>query len=151
MVWLCAVGVGGRKGCVRGGEQVSERIGEETIWQIGYIPGHFHRIEHVRIKCACRRCETGAQNAQITLADKPAQPIDKGMAGPGILAYVATSKYAGFLPLYRLEGIFARNGLQIDRGHSLQPHQHMSAARDRSPVVLHAAADGPAGLADEPD
>jgi transposase len=37
------------------------------------------------------------------------------MAGPGLLAYVATSKYADYLPLYRLEAIFERNGLQIDR------------------------------------
>jgi hypothetical protein len=49
------------------------------------------------------------------LADKPVQPIDKGMAGPGLLAYVITSKYADYLPLYRLQNIFARNGFEIDR------------------------------------
>ena len=43
------------------------------------------------------------------------QPIDKGMAGPGLLAYVITSKYADYLPLYRLEHIFQRNGLEISR------------------------------------
>ena len=37
------------------------------------------------------------------------------MAGPGLLAYVVTSKYADYLPLYRLENIFARNGFEIDR------------------------------------
>jgi hypothetical protein len=37
------------------------------------------------------------------------------MAGPGLLAYVITSKFADHLPLYRLESIFGRNGLQIDR------------------------------------
>src|SRR5208282_3971516 len=42
-------------------------------------------------------------------------PIDKGMAGPGLLAYVVTSKYADFLPLYRLESIFQRSGLEISR------------------------------------
>ena len=50
-----------------------------------------------------------------TLADKPAQPIDKGMAGPGLLAYVVTSKYADYLPLYRLKSIFERNGFEINR------------------------------------
>jgi hypothetical protein len=49
------------------------------------------------------------------LAEKPAQPIDKGMAGPGLLAYVVTSKFADYLPLYRLENIFERNGLEISR------------------------------------
>jgi hypothetical protein len=37
------------------------------------------------------------------------------MAGPGLLGYVITSKYADYLPLYRLESIFARNGFEIDR------------------------------------
>jgi hypothetical protein len=36
------------------------------------------------------------------LAEKPLQPIDKGMAGPGLLAHVVTSKYADHLPLYQV-------------------------------------------------
>jgi transposase len=91
------------------------RIGEESSWQIEYIPGFFQRIEHVRLKYACRHCEQNALNPSIELADKPIQPIDKGMAGPGLLAYVVTAKYADYLPLYRLENIFARNGFEIDR------------------------------------
>jgi transposase len=92
-----------------------EKIGQESSWQVEYVPGHFERIEHVRIKYACHRCEQNAVNPNIELADKPQQPIEKGMAGPGLLAYVVTSKYADYLPLYRLEAIFERNGLQIDR------------------------------------
>jgi transposase len=92
-----------------------QRIGEESSWQIEYIPAHFERIEHVRIKYACGHCEHNAESPQITLADKPPQPIEKGLAGPGLLAYVVTSKYADYLPLYRLEAIFERNGLQIGR------------------------------------
>jgi len=91
------------------------KIGEETTWQIEYIPASFVRIENVQIKYACKHCEQQALNPQITLADKPRPPIDKGMAGPGLLAYVVTSKYADYLPLYRLENIFARNGFEIDR------------------------------------
>jgi transposase len=93
-----------------------ETIGSESSWQVEYIPGHFERIEHVRIKYVCKKCEQNADSPQIALADKPVQPIDKGMAGPGLLAYVITSKYADYLPLYRLEAIFLRNGLEIDRG-----------------------------------
>ena len=94
---------------------VRDRIGEESSWQVEYVPGHFERLEHVRVKYACRRCEQAAQPPQIALADKPPQPIDKGMAGPGLLAYVVTSKFSDYLPLYRLEAIFARNGFAIDR------------------------------------
>jgi transposase len=103
-----------QKACPCCGE-VRQRIGQESSWQIEYIPGRFERIEHVRIKYACVKCEQNAENPQIMLADKPIQPIDKGMAGPGLLAYVITSKYADYLPLYRLESIFQRNGLEISR------------------------------------
>jgi transposase len=95
--------------------KMRERIGQETSWQIEHIPAHFERIEHVRIKYGCKHCEGNAENPQIELANKPVQPIEKGMAGPGLLAYVITSKYADFLPLYRLQNIFARNGFEIDR------------------------------------
>jgi transposase len=95
--------------------QPRTKIGEESSWQIEYIPGFFQRIEHVRIKYACGICEQNALNPNIELADKPVQPIEKGMAGPGLLAYVVTAKFADYLPLYRLENIFARNGFEIDR------------------------------------
>jgi transposase len=102
------------KPCPCCGEE-RQKIGEESSWQIEYIPAHFERIEHVRIKYACKHCEHNAESPQITLADKPLQPIEKGLAGPGLLAYVVTSKYADYLPLYRLEAIFERNGFEIDR------------------------------------
>jgi len=92
-----------------------QKIGQESTWQVEYFPGHFARIEHVQVKYACKHCEANADNPQITLAEKPLQPIDKGMAGPGLLSYVITSKYADHLPLYRLESIFGRNGFEIDR------------------------------------
>ena len=95
--------------------QTRQKIGEEVSWQVEFIPGRFERIEHVRVKYACNHCEANADNPQITLADKPGQPIDKGMAGPGLLAYVVTSKFSDYLPLYRLQNIFERNGFEIDR------------------------------------
>ncbi len=95
--------------------QLLVKIGEETTWQIEYMPGYFYRIEHVQMKYACRGCEQNGLNPNIVLADKPVQPIEKGMAGPGLLAYVITAKFADYLPLYRLENIFARSGFEIDR------------------------------------
>jgi transposase len=77
-----------------------EKIGEETSWQIEFIPARFERLEHVRFKYACKHCEQNAWNPNIELAQKPIQPIDKGMAGPGLLAYVVTSKFAD----YRVQG-----------------------------------------------
>ena len=45
----------------------------------------------------------------------PARPIEKGRPGPGLLAHVVTSKYGDHLPLYRLERIFPRHGIDIGR------------------------------------
>lgn len=97
--------------------KVRERIGEESTWQLEYIPGRFERLEHVRYKYACKHCEVNASpdGPQIVRADAPGTPIDKGLAGPGLLAFVVTSKYADYLPLYRLEGIFERAGVEIAR------------------------------------
>ena len=51
----------------------------------------------------------------MEVAAKPEAAIDKGMAGPGLLAYIVTSKFADYLPLYRLEDIFQRQGFEISR------------------------------------
>jgi transposase len=51
----------------------------------------------------------------IVTASKPAQPIDKGLPGPGLLAYVVTSKYVDHLPLYRQVGVLARHGVELSR------------------------------------
>jgi hypothetical protein len=48
-------------------------------------------------------------------APKPPQPIEKGLAGPGLLAFVAGSKLADHLPLNRLEDILTRYGVHLAR------------------------------------
>ncbi len=64
----------------------------------------------VRTAYACRDCQ-----ANVVIADVLPEPIDKGLPGPGLLAYVAVSKYTDHLPLYRLEGILNRSGVELSR------------------------------------
>jgi transposase len=90
-------------------------IGTDQSWQIEYLPGHFERIQHVRKKYACPGCENNGDNPRMETAPKPETAIDKGMAGPGLLSYIVTSKFSDYLPLYRLEDIFARQGFEISR------------------------------------
>ena len=92
-----------------------KEIGAEKSWQVEYIPGRFERIEHLRKKYACPSCEKQGENPQIEVAAKAESVVDKGMAGPGLLAYIVTSKFADYLPLYRLEDIFERQGFEISR------------------------------------
>ncbi len=92
-----------------------KQIGQEESWQVEYIPGHFMRIQHIRIKYACGECESQGENPRMETAAKPDTAIEKGMAGPGLLAYIVTSKFSDYLPLYRLEDIFERQGFEISR------------------------------------
>src|SRR6202167_3531233 len=90
-------------------------IGAEESWQIEYIPGRFERLHHVRKKYACLGGESQGEKPQMEVAAKAEAAIEKGMAGPGLLAYIVTSKFSDYLPLYRLEDIFERQGFEISR------------------------------------
>ena len=90
--------------------QTRTEFGRECSEQLEYVPASFKVIEHVRIKYACKQCEE-----HVTIAAKPPQPIDKGLAGPGLLAHLIVSKYGDHTPLYRQEDIFMRHGVCIRR------------------------------------
>jgi transposase len=93
------------------------QIGQETSEQLEYEPAKLYVLEHVRPTYACPICsaQTAATGPQITTAAKPLQPIEKGLAGPGLLAAVITNKFSDHLPLYRQEAILARSGQPIAR------------------------------------
>ncbi|HVH85114.1 MAG TPA: IS66 family transposase [Terriglobales bacterium] len=105
---------GAERACIHCGVERAE-TGSEESWQIEYYPGHFERVHHVRKTYACLDCEHNGENPQMETAAKPETAIEKGLAGPGLLAYIATSKFSDYLPLYRLEDIFARQGFEISR------------------------------------
>jgi transposase len=96
--------------CACCGQEMT-RIGEETSEQIEWVPASACILETVRPKYACKHCPDGT----VITADKPRQPIEKGLPGPGMLAHVITSKYCDHQPLNRLSNIFARHGLDIPR------------------------------------
>lgn len=75
-----------------------------------YQPGSVVVVEHIRPRLRCPRCQDGT-----VVAPLPAHPIDRGRADPGLLAFVATSKYADHLPLYRVQQILARQGVHLHR------------------------------------
>lgn len=84
------------------------RLGEERTTQLDYEPGRLFR--HVIIRPRYVRKE------QFAIAPLPAQPIDKGMVGAGLLAWLLMSKYSDHLPLYRMAAMLHRqHGVQIPR------------------------------------
>lgn len=92
-----------------------KRIGAEVSEQLEYFPASFKVLRHVRHKYACSQCDHEGYDPNIATALKPPQPIDKGLPGPSLLAYVAVSKLGDHLPLYRLENIFARQKVHVAR------------------------------------
>jgi transposase len=86
-----------------------KKLGEDVSEVLELEPIRFKVIRQVRPKLACASCDT------IVQAPAPARPIERGMAGPGLLAHVIVSKYADHLPLYRQAEIYARDGVELDR------------------------------------
>lgn len=88
---------------------VLRQFGEDVSEQLERIPATFKVIRHVRPKFACNHCE------RVVEAPAPSRPIERGLAGPALLAHVLMSKYGHHLPLYRQAEIFAREGVDLDR------------------------------------
>jgi len=85
------------------------QLGEDVSEQLEFIPASFKVIRHIRPKLACTCCDC------IVQAPPPSRPIERGMAGPGLLAHVLVSKFADHLPLYRQSVIYAREGVELSR------------------------------------
>lgn len=86
-----------------------KQLGEDVAEVLEYVPARFRVIRHVRPKLACAVCDI------IVQAAAPSRPIARGMAGPGLLAHVLVAKYCDHLPLYRQSGIYAREGVELER------------------------------------
>lgn len=84
-------------------------LGEDVTEELEYVPGRFVVNKIIRPRMACTCCDA------ICQAPLPSRPIEKGIAGPGLLAHVLVNKYADHSPLYRQSQIFAREGVYLDR------------------------------------
>lgn len=90
--------------------QALKHFSDECHKQLDYIPAKVTVLNHVRRKYMCPCC-----NDYFVTAKKPAQPIEKSIASPGLLSQIATHKYCDALPLYRQSNlIFKRLGVELD-------------------------------------
>lgn len=87
-----------------------KEIGEEVSEQLEIIPAKVIVHQLVRKKYVCPCCD-----GSLKLAPMPKQPIPKSIAGPGLMAYIATAKYQDAMPLYRQEKAFERLGVDLSR------------------------------------
>jgi transposase len=85
------------------------KLGEDVAEVLEYVPASFRVIRHVRPKLSCTKCDC------IVQAEAPSRPIERGLAGPALLAHVLVSKYCDHQPLYRQSEIYARQGVELER------------------------------------
>ena len=92
-------------------------IGEEVSKQLDIEPMKAKVIVTRRLKyiCECDLCKEGVAAPTTKTAEMPPQPLPKSMATPGLLAYIALSKYSDAIPLARLEKIFLRHDITMMR------------------------------------
>jgi len=127
--------------CARCGRALS-LVREEITEQLDVEPARFFVHRHIRPQFACRACET------MVAVPAPAAIIDGGMASPGLLSWLLVNKFLDHLPLYRIEQIAARSGVDLSRstladwvgrcGFALQPLADRLADLLRERSCLHA-------------
>lgn len=91
-----------------GGDKL-KKISDDTSEILEYIKASFKVIKHIRPRCVCTQCD------HITQSYPASHPIDKGIAGPGLLAHVMTQKYCYHLPLYRQVKMYESEGVELSR------------------------------------
>ena len=91
-----------------GGEEF-RTISEDTSETLEYVEALFKVIQYIRPRCVCTGCD------KIVQAYPASKAIDKGLAGPGLLAHTLVQKYCNHLPIYRQHEIYAREGIEIPK------------------------------------
>ncbi len=94
-------------------------IGEDRSERLDVVPPKFRVIVTRRPKYAFRNHDGVVQ------ALAPAHIIESGLPTERLLAYIAVSKYADGLPLYRQEAIYLRDGVEISRSLMAQWMGHL--------------------------
>jgi len=94
------------------------RIGEDATEELEYVPAKLVVNRHVYPKygpCGCERSRADETIRAIVTSPALKRLIPGGLAGPGLLAHLATCKFADGLPFYRMEKILARYGIEYPR------------------------------------
>lgn len=84
-----------------------KQIGEEITEVLEYEPGELYVKQYRRPKYA----KPG--NSGVLIGELPSRPLEKAMAGEGLLAQIIIDKYIDHLPLHRQMQRFERNGVKL--------------------------------------
>jgi transposase len=83
------------------------KMGEEITEVLEWEPGELFVKKYVRIKYA------KPDNEGVLIGKLPSRPLEKAMAGAGLLAQIVIDKYVDHLPLHRQMQRFERGGVKL--------------------------------------
>tara|TARA_R110002050_G_C8908479_1_gene510617 strand:+ start:882 stop:1898 length:1017 start_codon:yes stop_codon:yes gene_type:complete len=87
-------------------------IGKEVTDQLELVPARLFIKRYIRPKYIKPENEDTLTQTGV-IAGLPAFPIEKGIAGPGLLAQIMIDKFVDHLPIYRQIERFKREGVKI--------------------------------------
>jgi len=87
-------------------------IGKEITDQLELVPAKLYIKRYIRPKYIKHEDEQEL-SCKGVIADLPTFPIEKGIAGPGLLAQIMVDKYVDHLPIYRQIQRFKREDIDI--------------------------------------
>ena len=103
-----------------------ERVGQETRRVLERRPASSVVVELVYPKFVRKdRVRNGA--TEILVAPAVELPIERGLAGPGMLADTIVRRWQDYQPLNRLESIYAREGLPLAKSTLCTWHETLAA------------------------
>jgi len=110
----------------RAGLDQFERIGAEVSEVLERRPASAVVVEVIRPKFVPKgRDRLGP--TPVRIAEPAELPIPRGRAGPGMLADTIVRRWWDHQPLHRLEGIYARDGLALNRSTLCGWHAELAA------------------------
>ena len=100
--------------CPQCGELMRE-IGSEVRETLVFVPAKAVLRKDVYYTYACEGCETNDISTPIVKVPKEPAVIPGSFASPEAIAHIAVQKFAMYVPLYRQEQEWARQGLKLSR------------------------------------
>lgn len=87
-------------------------IGKEITDQLEMVPAKLYIKRYIRLRYI-KAVDEGKLQHQGVIAPLPVFPIEKGIAGPGLLAQIIVDKFVDHLPIYRQLERFKREDIKI--------------------------------------
>ncbi len=98
----------------RGGLDAFERIGEDVTETLEWRRASLVVVRMHKPKFVPKGRDRAAETT-VFQAPPPELPIERGLAGPGLLAETIVRRWQDHMPLHRMERMFAREGLELAR------------------------------------